>query len=92
VTSLDRTAPGSPYLLRLFAAREAVLGAATLLSDEPPELLLTLGLVVDSLDVAAGVAALRSRSLGKAAGILTGVAAGGVAIGSIALVQARRRT
>jgi hypothetical protein len=92
VTSLDPTAPESPYLLRLFAAREAVLGAVTLMSDEQPESLLELGLVVDCLDVAAGLSAWRSRSLGKAAGILTGLGAAGVAIGTVALVQARRRT
>jgi len=91
-TGLDPTAPESPYLLRLFAAREAALGVVTLLSNGQPESLLTLRLVVDSLDAAAGVTGLRSRSTGKAAGILTGVAAGGIVIGAAALVRGRRRS
>jgi len=91
VTRLDPAAPGSAYLVRLFAAREAALGVVTLVPNNRPESLLKLGLVVDSLDVAAGMLALRSRSVGKAAGILTGAAAGGIVIGTAALVQARRR-
>jgi hypothetical protein len=91
VTLLDPTAPQSPYLLRLFAAREAALGAVTLLAIGQREPLLRVGLVVDALDAAAGLSAVRSGSVGKATGILTGVAAGGVAIGTMALVQARRR-
>ena len=89
---LDPTAPQSPYLLRLFAAREAALGVVTLRADGQRESLLALGLVVDALDAAAGLSALRSRSAGKATGILTGVAAGGVAVGIVARAQATRRT
>ena len=92
ITHLDRNAPESPYLLRLFAAREAALGVVALASRSEPESLLELGLVVDALDVTAGLLALRSRSVGRAAGILTGVAACGLAIGTVALAQARRRT
>jgi hypothetical protein len=92
VTLLDSDAPESPYLLRLFAAREAALGVVVLASDRKPESLLQIGLVVDALDVAAGLLALRSRSVGRAAGILTGVAAGGFAMGTVACAQARRRT
>jgi hypothetical protein len=92
VTKLDPTAPQSPYLLRLFAAREAALGVITLVAVGQRESLLTLGLVVDGLDTLAGLSASRSPSAGPATGVLTGVAAGGVAIGALALARARRRT
>jgi hypothetical protein len=84
VARFDPGAPESPYLLRLFAAREAALGMATLASSGRHEPLLALGLVVDSLDAVAGTMAQRSRSAGKAAAILTVVAAGGLVIGAMA--------
>jgi hypothetical protein len=86
VTRLDPSAPQSPYLVRLFAAREAALGVVTLLAVEQRPSLLKLGLVVDSLDAAAGVLAARSQ---PGARILTGVAAGSVAVGTVALMRTR---
>jgi hypothetical protein len=88
---LDPAAPQSLYLLRLFAARETALGWATLLAPDKREPLLELGLVVDSLDAAAGLLALRREPGSKGTGLLTGVAAGAVLVGTAALVQARRQ-
>jgi hypothetical protein len=62
------------------------------LADRQGKSLLTLGLPVDLPDTTAGLSAFRDSSVAKAANILTGVAAGGVVIGTAALVQARRRT
>jgi hypothetical protein len=51
--------------------REAALGVVTLRATVSASRFLALGLVVDALDAAAGLSALRSRSAGKATGILT---------------------
>jgi hypothetical protein len=86
---LDADAPQSPYLLRVFGARDVALGALTLVSPAAARpSLLKLGLAVDAADSAAALLALRAKQLKPVAGLLlAGMAAGGVAAGVQALGQ-----
>jgi hypothetical protein len=88
---LDPSAPQSPYMLRLFGARDAALGLITLLAkpDHKPALL-KVGLAVDAADAAAAVRAMQQRQLKPPAGItLAGAAAAAVVAGVVALGQQR---
>ena len=86
---LDATAPQSPYLIRLFGARDVALGAVTLLAaPEHKPALLKVGIGVDAADAAAAVHALSQGKLSKGAGITLAAAAGAaVAAGIAALAQ-----
>ncbi len=74
---LDPQAPQSPYLGRMFAAREIALGLVTLLAKpESKRGVIALGLAVDLADSAAGALAIRSKAVStKAGAVLTGTAA-----------------
>lgn len=82
--------PNAPYVLRLFAVRDAVLALGVLLSDgEARTLWLRLGLVCDAADVAAAGVGLREGGLSTASAVLGGAAAAsGVALGAAALAAA----
>ncbi len=86
---LDATAPQSPYLLRLFGARDVALGAATLFAaPEHKPAMLKLGLGVDSADAAAALHALSQGQLSKPTGVaLAAMAGSAVAAGIVALKQ-----
>lgn len=88
---LDPKAPQSPYLGRMFGAREIALGAVTLMArPEQRKAVVALGLAVDTLDAAAGALALRSKAVGPVAGaVLTGAGISGMATGIVDLVQRR---
>ena len=90
---LDPAAPESPYLLRLFGARDAALGLVTLLAaPEHKASLLMVGVGVDAADTAAAVRALQHRRLGTATGVtLAAAAAAALLTGAGALAQHRRR-
>ena len=80
VSMLDAEAPQSPYLLRLFGARDVALGALTLMS--PPSTrpaLLKVGLAVDGGDVAAALLALKAGQL-RVGPALAMVGAAGTAV------------
>lgn len=79
--------PNAPYIMRLFAVRDAVLALGVLLSDgDARRLWLRLGVVVDSADAAAAAVGVRDGHLSTATGVLGGGAAcGGVALGAAAL-------
>ncbi len=83
------TAPQSPYLVRLFGAREIALGAMTLMADPTTRpTLLKVGVAVDAGDAVASVLATRSGSLGAVRGVLlTAMAAAGVGTGVAGLQQ-----
>jgi len=68
--------PGLPYTMRLFAVRDAALGAG-LLGADPRDRgrWVGLGLASDASDVAAALLAGRSGALNKRAAALTAVAA-----------------
>ena len=86
---LDAKAPQSPYLLRLFGARDVALGTITLLA--PPAgkpALLKVGLAVDSADAGAALLALKAGQLKPVVGVvMAGAAAGAVVAGVQALGQ-----
>ncbi len=86
---LDAGATQSPYLLRLFGARDVALGAATLLAaPEHRSTLLKIGLGVDAGDTAAAVLALSQGQVSKPTGVILAAAAGAaVAAGFAALAQ-----
>jgi hypothetical protein len=88
---LDAHAPESPYLLRLFGARDVALGAVTLFAaPEHKPALLRVGLAVDAADAGAAVMALRSRRLSTRTGaVLTGAAGAAMVAGLVALGQQR---
>lgn len=89
---LDPEAPQSPYLLRLFGARDVALGAITLLAkpDHKPALL-RVGLAVDGADGAAAVLALQKKAVEPVAGaLLAGAAGAAILAGVVALSQQRR--
>lgn len=90
---LDDSAPESPYLVRLFGARDLALGAVTLLaSPERKPALICIGMAVDALDAGAAVLALRKQQLRTTAGVVLAAAAGGAVVsGAAALGQQRRR-
>ena len=89
---LDATQSQSPYMLRLFGARDAALGAITLLAKpEHKPALLKVGLAVDSADAAAAVHAMQRGQLRNPTGItLTGMAVAAVVAGVVALGQQRK--
>jgi hypothetical protein len=86
---LDAEAPQSPYLLRLFGARDVALGAITLMA--PPATrpaLLKVGLGVDAADAAAALLALKAGQLKPVTGlVMAGAAGAAVASGVQALGQ-----
>lgn len=81
----------TPYLGRMFGAREVALGAATLLS--PPEhrrSVILMGLAVDVLDAAAGAMVAKTGAVSSARGAaLTGAALAAAVTGLVGLSQAR---
>ena len=89
---LDPEAPQSPYLLRLFGARDVALGAITLLAK--PGLkpaLLRVGLAVDGADAAAAAVALQKKQVEPLVGaVLAGAAGAAVLAGLVALGQQRK--
>lgn len=89
---LDATAPQSPFMLRLFGAREAALGAITLLAKpEHKPALLRLGLAVDAADAAAAAHGLQRGQLQPPTGLtFAGAATAAVLAGLVALRQHRR--
>jgi len=79
--------PDLPYLMRLFAVREAALAFLTAASRGPARtLVLKTGVVVDTLDAVAAVRAGTSKkSPAKAAALATAAAAAAAALGVAAL-------
>ncbi|GAA1941134.1 hypothetical protein [Nocardioides marmoribigeumensis] len=81
---LDADAPQSPYLLRLFGARDVALGTITLLA--PPasrRALLQVGLAVDSADTGAALLALKAGQLKPVVGAVMAGAAGAAVLGGV---------
>lgn len=81
---LDAEAPQSPYLLRLFGARDVALGAITLFA--PPAAkpaLLKVGLGVDAADGAAALIALKQGQLKPVTGVLLAGAAGAAVVAGV---------
>ncbi len=89
---LDPTAPQSPYLVRLFGARDVALGAITLLAGpEHKPALLRVGLGVDGSDLVASLLAWRERAVTPVTGaVLAGATVAALAAGVAALGQQRR--
>jgi len=89
---LDPESPQSPYLLRLFGARDVALGAITLFAKpEHKPALLRVGLAVDGADGAAAVLALQKKAVEPIAGaVLAGAAGLAIVAGFIALGQQRK--
>ena len=88
VMGLDpRVNESAPYLGRLFAARDIVLGVGTAQSKgDVQKQWLTFGVVVDALDTLAAVAAIRAGELrGRGALGGVGIAAAATALGVVAL-------
>jgi hypothetical protein len=81
--------PQSPYLARLFGIRDIALGVGTLsTSGEAQRQWLTLGVVCDAADAAAGVFAGRGGYLPKVPTVLvTGVALVAAGLGLAALAN-----
>jgi hypothetical protein len=90
--SLLDGAPQSTFLLRLFGARDAALGAITLLAAPSARpTLLKVGMAVDGADAAAAVMALKSGAVRPAAGaIFAGVALTAVAAGAAGIEQQKK--
>ena len=64
VSQLDAEAPQSPFLLRLFGARDVALGALTILAPAATRpTLLKVGVGVDAGDAAAALLALKAGQL-----------------------------
>jgi hypothetical protein len=86
---LDPTAPQSPYMLRLFGARDVALGAITLMAKpEHKPALLKVGLAVDGADAAAAARAVQLGQLKPPTGAaLAGMALAAVVAGVVALGQ-----
>jgi hypothetical protein len=82
-----RDNPQSPYLARLFGARDVALGAGAVLSEgEARALWLRTGVACDVADAVAGVAAGGRGYLGPvSAALVTGTAVGAAALGVAAL-------
>jgi hypothetical protein len=88
---LDAAAnPQSPYLARLFGARDAALGIGILTSDgDARRQWLMIGAGCDAADALAGLAAGRAGYLPKAtSALVTAVAVGAIAMGVLALREA----
>ncbi len=81
--------PQSPYLARLFGARDVALGWGTLSSEgDTRRQWLLAGLACDLADAAAGLIGTRTGYLPKVAGVLvTGTALGAAALGAAALLE-----
>jgi hypothetical protein len=74
--------PQASYLGRLFGVRDVALAAGTLGADEQSrKLWVRLGVLCDVADIGASVLAVRNGSVSK----LTGVLAGGTALGATVL-------
>ena len=85
VSKLDAEAPQSPYLLRLFGARDVALGAITLLAPPASKpALLKVGVAVDSADAGAALLALKAGQLKPSVGLVMAAAAGGAIVAGIA--------
>ena len=84
---LDASAPQSPYMLRLFGARDTALGVITLAAKaEHRPALLKVGLAVDAADAAAAVRALQAGQVRTPAGATrAGLAGVAVVAGIVAL-------
>ncbi|HYZ71181.1 MAG TPA: hypothetical protein VE528_05935 [Thermoleophilaceae bacterium] len=82
-----RDNPQSPYLARLFGARDVALGAGAVLSEgEARTLWLRAGVACDVADAVAGLAAGGRGYLGPvSAALVTGTAVGAAALGVAAL-------
>ena len=84
--------PQSPYLARLFGIRDIALGVGTLsTTGEAQRQWLTLGVVCDAADAAAGVLAGRAGYLPKVATVLvtaTAIAAAGMGLSALANSEA----
>ena len=82
-----RDNPQSPYLARLFGARDVALGAGAVLSEgEARTLWLRAGVGCDVADAVAGLAAGGRGYLGPvSAALVTGTAVGAAALGVTAL-------
>ncbi len=81
---LDAEPPQSPYLLRLFGARDVALGTVTLMA--PPALrpsLLKVGVAVDSADTAAALLALKAGQLKPLTGVVMAGAAGAAVLAGV---------
>lgn len=80
----------TPYVARMFAAREVALGAVTLLAgSEHKAALAKLGVAVDAADTAAGLLALRGKAISPIVGVgLTAASLGAVVTG---VAVARRK-
>ena len=94
VGGLDAAAPQSPYLGRLFGAREVAFGLVTLLAPaQQKRNLALLGLAVDALDAGAGALAIKSAGVSPARGaVLAGAGAAAVVTGLVGLKQLRGAT
>ena len=81
----------SPYVGRLFASREIVIGAATLASSgEARTRLLAAGVAIDGADGVAGVLAARNGEVGRVAGgMLIAPAVAAVAVGLLEVLRSR---
>jgi hypothetical protein len=82
-----RDNPQSPYLARLFGARDVALGAGAVLTEgEARTLWLRTGVACDVADAVAGLAAGGRGYLGPvSAALVTGTAVGAAALGVAAL-------
>jgi hypothetical protein len=88
---MNPSGPSSPFILRMFGAREVALGAVTLMAGPSTRpAMLKVGMAVDSADAAAGVLAIRSGALRPAVGAaMTGMAIAAIAAGAAGLGQQR---
>lgn len=88
---LDATGnPQSPYLARLFGARDVALayGLAVAADASQRSQWLRVGVACDLADAAAGALAGRSGTLGRrSAGLVTGTALVAAALGAVALAR-----
>jgi len=84
---LDPAAPQSPYLLRLFGARDMALGLVTLLAaPEYKRALLGVGLAVDGADAAAAVLAVQKKAVEPVAGAVLAAGAGAAILAGLVAV------
>jgi|tagenome__1003787_1003787.scaffolds.fasta_scaffold20957998_3 hypothetical protein len=82
----------SPFTVRMFAAREVALGAATLMAaPEHKPSLVALGVAVDGADTAASAIALRNKAVPALVGAgVTALSLGAVVTGIGALGRRKR--
>jgi hypothetical protein len=88
-----RANPQLPYMARMFASREIVLGAVTLVArGRSRRALAAVGIAVDASDAYAGYDAGRSGAVSQQTGMfLTAPAVGAVLAGVVGLLGGRRR-